>query len=207
RPRLPWAGRLYQFIEDPTPTLALLEKLQNDPSEYVRRSVANHLNDIAKDHPDLVVATCRHWQKGASKGTEWIIRHALRSLIKDGNPGALELLGFAPPQLSIPAFSIEPATIQMGDTFSFTFTLQSKSETAQNLMIDYVIHFVKASGKQSGKVFKLKKAVLAPGETLTVTRKHEIKPITTRRYYPGTHRVTLQINGRPFGDVQFELNL
>jgi 3-methyladenine DNA glycosylase AlkC len=205
RPRLPWAGYLNQFITDPMPTLALLEKLKDDPSEYVRRSVANHLNDMTKDHPDLVIETCRRWQKEASNGTEWIIRHALRSLIKEGNPGALTLLGFAPPQLSLSAFTIEPATIQMCDTFSFSFILESETAVPQNLIIDYVIYFVKANGSQNGKVFKLKKVVLQPGESLTVTRNHKIKPITTRRYYPGTHRVTLQINGHSVGEVQFDL--
>ncbi|KAA3661628.1 MAG: DNA alkylation repair protein [Chloroflexi bacterium] len=205
RPRLPWAGRLYEFIEDPNPTLALLEKLQNDPSEYVRRSVANHLNDIAKDHPDLVVETCRRWQVNASKGTQWIIRHALRSLVKQGHDGALEILGYGAPAIALELFAISPVAIQMGEVFTLDFTICSTSDKPQNLVIDYVVHFVKANGSTSGKVFKWKTAVLSPHDTLSAQKTHRIKPITTRRYYPGDHRVELQINGRPFGTAQFQL--
>ncbi len=146
RPRLPWAGWLTQFIEDPGPTLALLEKLKDDPSEYVRRSVSNHLNDIAKDHPRLVVE-------------------------------------------------------------QMSFSLQSTVVTGQNLVIDFVIHFVKANGQTSGKVFKLKTAVLLPNEALAVTKSHPIRPITTRTYHPGTHRVQIQVNGQIVGERSFELVL
>lgn len=207
RPRLPWAGRLYEFVEDPTPTLALLEKLQDDPSEYVRRSVANHLNDIAKDHPDLVVETCRRWQADASKEKRWIIRHALRSLVKQGHDGALEVLGYGAPSITLESFAISPATIQMGEVFTMDFSLKSTSDQSQNLVIDYVVHFVKANGSTSGKVFKWKTAVLPPNASLTSQKSHKIKPITTRRYYPGLHRVEMQINGRPFGTAQFQLNI
>ncbi len=205
RPRLPWAGRLYEFIEDPTPTLALLEKLQDDPSEYVRRSVANHLNDIAKDHPDLVVETCRRWQVGAGKEKQWIIRHALRSLVKQGHDGALDILGYGEPAIALESFTISPVAIQMGEVFAMDFSLHSTSDRPQNLVIDYVVHFVKANGSTSGKVFKWKTAVLPPHTQLSAQKTHSIKPITTRRYYPGEHRVELQINGRPFGTAQFYL--
>ncbi|MCA9923995.1 MAG: DNA alkylation repair protein [Anaerolineales bacterium] len=205
RPRLPWAGRLYQFIEDPMPTLALLEKLKDDPSEYVRRSVANHLNDIAKDHPDLVVETCRRWQVEASKGTQWIVRHALRSLVKQGHEGALDVLGYGTPVITVESFTINPGSIHMGEAFTLDFTLRSRSEKPQNLVIDYVVYFVKANGQTNGKVFKWKTAVLPPNDAFTAQKTHTIKPITTRRYYPGDHRVELQINGRPFGEAQFEL--
>jgi 3-methyladenine DNA glycosylase AlkC len=207
RPRLPWAGRLYQFVEDPTPTLALLEKLQDDPSDYVRRSVANHLNDIAKDHPDLVVKTCRRWRVDASKGTQWIIRHALRSLVKQGHDGALDVLGYGAPAITLESFNISPEAINMGEVFTLDFSLSSISDKPQNLVIDYVVHFVKANGSTSGKVFKWKTAVLPPNATLTAQKSHRIKPITTRVYYPGEHRVDLQINGRFFGSAHFYLSI
>ena len=207
RPRLPWAGRLYQFIEDPSPTLALLEKLKDDPSEYVRRSVSNHLNDIAKDHPQLVIETCRRWWTDGSAERRWIVQRALRTLIKDGDPDALAVLGYGPPQVALTAFRIAPNPLHLGESLQLNFTLKSTAVTEQNLVIDFVIHFVKANGQTSGKVFKLKTAVLAPNQTVTIIKKHPIRPITTRKYYPGTHRVEIQVNGQIVGERSFELVL
>ncbi len=205
RPRLPWAGRLYQFVEDPGPTLALLEKLKDDPAEYVRRSVSNHLNDIAKDHPQLVIETCRRWWQDGSPERRWIVQRALRTLVKDGNPDALAVLGYGPPQVALQNFIIEPDPLNLGNKLNLQFTLQNKAADEQKLMIDFVIHFVKANGQTSGKVFKLKTAVLAPNQSLTLEKSHPIKPITTRKYYPGTHRVEIQINGQRIGERSFEL--
>ncbi|MBE2220044.1 MAG: DNA alkylation repair protein [Anaerolineae bacterium] len=206
RPRLPWGMHLTQFIADPTPTLALLAKLKDDESEYVRRSVANHLNDITKDNPALAIAALQRWNEGEpSQEIQWITRHALRSLVKAGDPEALALLGFGAAQVSLSAFSITPDAIAMGDTLELTFTLHSQSETEQKLVVDYVIHFVKANGKTSPKVFKLKTAVLPPQQTFTIQKKHTIKPITTRRYYPGEHPVEIQVNGKIVGKSKFVL--
>jgi hypothetical protein len=200
--------RLNQFVEDPTPTLALLDKLKDDDSEYVRRSVANHLNDITKDNPDLAIATLQRWNEGdPSKEIQWITRHALRSMVKAGDPDALALLGYGPPQVSLSDFTITPSHIQMGDTFTLDFTLHSQAETEQNLVVDYVVHFVKANGKTSPKVFKLKTAVLPPNQSLTISKKHHIKPITTRRYYPGESLVEIQVNGKIVGESKFELKI
>ncbi|VAW42911.1 DNA alkylation repair enzyme [hydrothermal vent metagenome] len=205
RPRLPWAGRLYQFIEDPSPTLALLEKLKDDPSEYVRRSVSNHLNDIAKDHPQLVVETCRRWWQDGSAERRWIVKRALRTLVKEGDPDALAVLGFGPPQIELQDFSLSPQIFQLGGKLNLAFTLCSTMDDEQNLVIDFVIHFVKANGKTSGKVFKLKTAVLSPNQSLTIQKSHPIRPITTRKYYPGTHWVKIQVNGQIVGERSFEL--
>lgn len=205
RPRLPWAGRLYQFIEDPSPTLALLEKLKDDPSEYVRRSVSNHLNDIAKEHPQLVIETCRRWWQDGSEKRRWIIQRALRTLVKDGNPDALAVLGFGSPQVALQDFRLSPQMFHLGEKLNLAFTLQNTADVEQNLVIDFVIHFVKANGKTSGKVFKLKTAVLPPDQSLTIQKNHPIRPITTRKYYPGTHRVEIQVNGQIVGERSFEL--
>lgn len=205
RPRLPWAGRLHAFIEDPSLTLALLEKLKDDPSEYVRRSVGNHLNDIAKDHPKLVIATCRRWWADGSPERRWIVQRALRTLVKDGDPDALEVLGYGSAQVELADFSVSPDPLQLGQKLSLAFTLHNPTDTEQNLVIDFVIHFVKANGQTSGKVFKLKTAVLAPNQSLTIQKSHSIKPITTRTYYPGTHRVEIQVNGHRLGERSFEL--
>ena len=205
RPRLPWGMRLHQFVKDPTPTLALLEHLKDDPSEYVRRSVANHLNDITKDHPDRVLTTLRRWQEGASPERGWLIRHALRSLVKAGHPQALALLGYGEATVSLVDFQVEPAQIELGQAVTFTFTLRNDAAAAQDLLIDYVVHYVKANGNTSPKVFKLNTRTLASGETITIQKKHPVKPITTRVHYPGTHTITIQVNGQNLGGGTFGL--
>ena len=207
RPRLPWAGRLDAFIADPTPTLALLERLKDDPSAFVRKSVANHLNDISKDHPQLVIDTLTCWREDAGAERLWIIRHALRTLVKKGDPAALALLGFDRPQVSLRDMRIEPDHIRLGDSLVFSFTLQSESDEAQNLIIDYLIHFVKASGQTSPKVFKLSTRELSARESIYIQRKHAIKPITTRRYYSGEHRIEIQVNGQVLGGQRFWLQM
>lgn len=230
RPRLPWAMRLPAFIADPAPTLALLEHLKDDPSEYVRRSVANHLNDIAKDHADRVVAVLGEWlgkvngeqvsvnseqlQQEQSpisnlqspSGRQWIARHALRSLVKAGHPGALALLGYGgETAVSLHNFQLEPATIQLGQIVKFGFELRSETAETQNLVVDYVVHHVKANGSTSPKVFKLTTCKLAGHQTIQIAKNHAIKPITTRVYYPGEHRIEVQVNGRILGGGMFRL--
>ncbi len=206
RPRLPWGMRLNQFIADPSPTLALLEKLKDDESEYVRRSVANHLNDITKDNPAQAIAALQRWNEGEpSQEIQWITRHALRSLVKAGRPDALALMGVGEAALRLADCTVTPNILRMGDTFELAFTLHSEAETEQKLVVDYVIHFVKANGKTSPKVFKLKTAVLPPHASLAIRKGHTIKPITTRRYYPGAHRVEVQVNGKIVGESAFEL--
>ena len=205
RPRLPWGMRLHQFVKDPTPTLALLEHLKDDPSEYVRRSVANHLNDITKDHADLALATLRRWQEGASPERWWMIRHALRSLVKAGHPQALVLLGFGEASVSLVGFQVEPTVVGLGEVVTFTFTLRNDAAAAQDLLIDYLVHYVKANGNTSPKVFKLTTRTLAPGETVTIEKKHALRPVTTRVHYPGPHKIEVQVNGQILGGKGFEL--
>lgn len=207
RPRLPWASHLPAFIADPQPVLALLESLKDDPSLYVRRSVANNLNDISKDHPELVIQTLTRWHEGANEQRLWIIRHALRSLLKQGQPDALRLLGYDTPQVSLQNLRIEPPILQFGDSLRISFTLQSESADIQQLMIDYLIYFVKANGKTRPKVFKLSKKSLKSGQRLELQKKHTIKAINTRRYYPGIHRIEIQVNGQIVGGGAFELEM
>jgi 3-methyladenine DNA glycosylase AlkC len=207
RPRLPWAMRLPSFITNPKPTLKLLEKLKDDPSEYVRRSVANHLNDITKDNPDLALDVLAQWAKGASKERLWIIRHALRSLVKQGHPQALAILGFEPPKVGITKFDVKTPVVKFGEALLFQFELASKAQKQQHLVIDYVIHFVKANGSTSPKVFKMSTRSLDAGDVVVLDRKHAIRPITTRTYYGGTHRVEVQVNGQVLGGGDFELEM
>lgn len=208
RPRLPWAMALPAFKQDPTPVLEILERLRDDPELYVRRSVANHLNDIAKDHPQTVVDTLGRWQVGASPERQWIIRHATRTLVKAGHPKALELLGFTEdPELELRQFTLQPRQISLGEAIEFSFELTSLAAIDQSLVIDYVLYFVKTNGKQAPKVFKLKEKVIGPGETLAIRKRHAIKAITTRAYYAGTQRLEIQVNGQAIGALEFELRV
>ncbi|MCB0163609.1 MAG: DNA alkylation repair protein [Anaerolineae bacterium] len=206
RPRLPLAPRLPQFIADPTPVLKLLDHLKTDPILMVRRSVANNLNDIAKDNPDQVVETLRRWQSIPDEGTQWLIRHASRTLIKQGHPGALALLGYpVEANLRLENLVVERTSINEGEDLVFRFTIHSESDQPQNLMIDYVIHFMKANGKPAPKVFKLTKKTVKNGEVLHLSKKHSFRRINTRKHYPGRHRLGIQINGQVLAEVDFEL--
>lgn len=206
RPRLPWGERLPGFIADPSPVLALLEKLKDDPSEYVRRSVANNLNDISKDHPELVLQTCYAWLGGASDERRWIVRHATRTLVKNGHPEVFPLLGYTEnPEIAVESFLLDKSHVVLGDALAFRFALTSKSKAEQKIVLDYGIHFMKANGTQNRKVFKLKSVTLKPGEVVEITKRHPIKPITTRTYYPGEHKLEVLVNGVGIADVDFFL--
>lgn len=205
RTRLPWSSRLPQFIEDPKPVLRLLEKLKADASLYVRRSVANNLNDITKDHPDLVVERLSKWNRTAGKETKWLIRHALRSEIKAGNPKALSLLGFSAPEVSVKDFAVRPRSIALGEPFSFSFSLRNKSKEPQALLIDFALHLLKANGERKPKVFKYTKVKLAGGEVRTFEKNVTLRPISTRKYYAGEQEVELLVNGESFGRQGFEI--
>ncbi len=205
RPRLPWATRLPAFIADPSPVLPLLEALRDDPSEDVRRSVANHLNDIAKDHPDLVVDLAARWLRDAPPARERLVRHACRTLVKNGHPGALAALGHGRPVVRLDRLDVRTPRVRLGEALVFSVSIASEAETPQDLVIDYVIHHRKANGRTSPKVFKWKRLRCAAGEAHTAERRHPIRPITTRAYYPGEHFVEVQVNGEPLGRASFEL--
>lgn len=207
RPRLPWASHLVEFQKNPKPALALLEQLKEDESLYVRRSVANHLNDIAKDHPDLVIKTLEGWKKIKNEDTQWLIRHALRTLVKAGNADALEILGYAKnPAVELSGFVVDKTTVKIGEILVFNFDIHSKSSENQDLMVDYIVHYMKANGSQAPKVFKLKKVNLGAKETLHFTKKQSFKIISTRKFHIGKHRIEIQINGQRFGEVSFMLS-
>jgi 3-methyladenine DNA glycosylase AlkC len=207
RPRLPWATHLKALREDPTPVLPILEALKNDPTPYVRRSVANHLNDITKDHPKVALDVLRRWNIEPDEGVRWITRHALRGMIKAGDVEALTLLGYLPPQVALFGLGVSPRAITMGESVTLGFSLQSTTDDPQELIIDYVMHFVKANGSTAPKVFKLTTRTLKPGETLEIEKTHTFKPITTRTYYSGEHRVEVQVNGRRLGAACFQLTV
>lgn len=207
RPLLPWGIRLSTLQADPSPILPILEQLKNDKSESVRRSVANNLNDISKDNPDMVLDVLRRWQADGTEQARWISSHALRTLLKQGHPEALELLGYPrDPEIAVRNLAVEPEAISIGDAITLSFDVESLSDEPMNLMIDYVVYHMKANGKLSHKVFKLRKKEIQAGEVLYITKKHSFKPVTTRKYYPGEHAIEPKINGKLFGQVSFELN-
>ncbi len=204
RPRLPWGQSLRALITDPSPALPLLAALRTDPSLYVRKSVANHLNDITKDHPDIVLDLVAGWDRREAR-TAWIVRHALRTLVKKGHPRALALLGVgAAPRLTA-TLAARPARLRLGDTVTLSARLASSSPRAQALAVDYVVHYVRPSGRPSVKVFKWTTLTLAPHETTTLTKRQTIRDFSTRRHHPGVHRVELQLNGRRLAASQFTL--
>jgi len=207
RPRLPWAPRLRAYQRDPAPVLELLELLKDDPELYVRRSVANNLNDIAKDHPAIAVDVCRRWLLGASPDRRWIVKHALRSLVKAGHPGALDLMGVgAAPKVTVTAARFAPKAPRIGGKLQFSFDLASTAKKSQTLQVDFRVHFVKANGKTAPKVFKLRRLELAPHESITLNATVSFLPMTTRKSYAGVHRFEALVNGVgfPLGSVRLQ---
>lgn len=203
RPRLPWAPRLRAFQADPAPVLRLLELLRDDPERYVQRSVANNLNDISKDHPELAVATCLRWLEQPTEGRRWIVRHALRSLVKQGHLGALQALGAGnAPEVRVDSVRLTPRRVRIGDTLRFELRLTSTARQSQALVVDTRVHFVKADGKTSPKVFKLKQLELAPNASIVLRGRLGLAQLTTRRHYPGRHTLELVVNGvvSPLGE-------
>ena len=207
RPRLPWGMQLKALVVDPSPTLPLLRALQDDQSEYVRRSVANHLNDIAKDHPRLVADWLGEFLPGASAERRALLKHASRTLVKKGDARVLGAWGLGGRLRGEATLSIRPARVALGSAVQLTLELHSAARTAQPLAIDYAVHHVKADGSTSPKVFKGWQLTLAPREQRTLTKSHSLKPITIRTYHGGQHRVVVQINGRPVAEAAFMLRV
>lgn len=207
RPRLPWAQQLPRLIADPSPTLPLLHRLRDDPSDYVRRSVANHLNDISKDHPSLVAELATDWLKGADDTRRKLLRHACRSLIKAGNPEVLTLFGHAPPELTVKDIAVSPRQITLGESIELSARIVSTTQVSQSLVIDYVARFLRANGSLSEKVFKGSAIELPPQGEALFRKTIAVRPITTRRYYAGAQHLSLRINGKDFGDAVFDLDI
>jgi 3-methyladenine DNA glycosylase AlkC len=204
RPRLPWAMALKKFKKDPSPIIPILEKLKNDPSEYVRKSVANNLNDISKDHPELVLGLCESWQ-GKSANTDWIIKHACRTLLKSGNKRAMLLFGFGDPEhVNIPFFEAEVGSTFIGDQIQLSFQMEVNEKQSKKIRLEYLVYFVKANGKTSPKVFQISEKVWKPGKH-TIVFKHSFLQRTTRRHFPGTHRFELIINSEKKAETSITL--
>lgn len=205
RPRLPWAMALPSFKKDPTPILPILENLKHDPSEYVRRSVANNLNDIAKDNPGVVIDIAKKW-KGQSKETDALIKHACRTLLKQGNQEMMELFGFGSVKhLLIEDYKVTTPKICIGDSIEFSFQLKNESKHSALVRLEYGIYYQKANGTLSRKVFKISEREYSAHSVTEVVRKQSFRLITTRVFHPGLHQVSIILNGKEFEKLDFEL--
>jgi 3-methyladenine DNA glycosylase AlkC len=193
RPRLPWAVALPEFKKDPSPIIPILENLKNDESEYVRRSVANNLNDISKDHPKTVLSIARQWY-GENTNVNAILKHALRTQLKKGNVEALKIFGFsAKTSAKITDLRVEPNDIMIGESVRFYFTVKAvKNET---LRIEYWVNFVKSNGSASKKVFQITEDEFEKRTRKEFSRKHRFQDFTTRKHYPGKHMISIVVNG------------
>ncbi len=205
RPRLPWAMALPHFKKNPSPIIPILKNLKNDPSEMVRRSVANNLNDIAKDNPDIVIKLVKEW-KGESTETDKLIKHASRTLLKEGNNEVMKVFGFGTTRdINIFNFQILTPRVRIGDFLEFSFVLKNKSKTASKIRLEYGIYFKKANGALSRKVFKISEKEYLPNSITKINRKQPFKIITTRKLYPGVHQLALIINGKELEKLNFKL--
>ncbi|MGV7242136.1 DNA alkylation repair protein [Caballeronia sp. M23-90] len=205
RPRLPWSFRLDAIMADPALAAPILENLRADPSLYVRKSVANHLNDVTKVHPEWVLDRLKTWPIDQAH-TAWIAKRALRSLIKDGNGRALALIGAGgTPEVKLSKFIVSPAAITLGERVTLSFELASKSDESQRLVIDYRMHYVKKSGATAAKVFKLKELTLDARQRVSIERTQNIRDFTTRVHYAGRHDVEILVNGVCMAKGYFDL--
>lgn len=205
RPRLPWAMALPDLKANPAPIIPILENLKNDPSRFVRLSVANNLNDIAKDNPQMVIDLAKRW-KGESEEVDWIIKHGCRTLLKQGNQEVMELFGFdAVKNISIKNFQIAAPEVKIGDSLEFSFDVLNKNNKKAKIRLEYGVYYQKANGTLAKKVHKISEKEYAENSTTHIIRKHSFRVVTTRKLHLGLHQVAVIINGKEFEKHDFEL--
>ena len=204
RPRLPWAMALTAFKKDPRPILPILEKLKDDESEYVRKSVANNLNGISRDHPDLVLDICERWY-GHTKSTDWVVKRACRTMLKTGNQRALSLFGFGDPtHISVENLTLDKETLCIGEDLHYTFELRIHNKDACKVRLELGVYYVKAKGKLSRKVFHIREDSFDPGSHV-ISRRHSFENRSTRKHYPGEHQLAIIVNSVEKARASLEL--
>ena len=203
RPRLPWAMALPEFKRSPDAIMPILENLKQDPSLYVRRSVANNLNDIAKDNPQVTLDSAKSWI-GKHPDTDWLVKHASRTLLKKGDPQALALFGFSNQNSIVQGIELSRETLSIGESLTFSFEVKSKDGELGKTRIEYAIDFMKSNGKLSRKVFKISEGEIS-SDTKLCTKKHSFKQLSTRVHYAGRHQLNIIVNGIEKCSVGFEL--
>lgn len=205
RPRLPWAMAIPALKKDPSPILPLLENLKHDPSEWVRRSVANNLNDISKDHPHIVASIAKKW-KGIGKETDAIIKHGCRTLLKQGHPEILGYYGLSnSTEIEVSNVKIITPSVKIDRDLAFTFSVHNKSGKTQTVRLEYGLYYLRQNGQLSRKVFKISERVLSANEKLVINRKQSFRLITTRKFYPGQQQLSIIVNGLERKTMKFEL--
>ncbi|MGX1930048.1 DNA alkylation repair protein [Flagellimonas sp. 2504JD4-2] len=205
RPRLPWAMALPDLKKDPSPILPILERLKSDVSESVRRSVANNLNDISKDNPDIVIQLAKTW-KGESKEVDWVVKHACRTLLKQGVPEVMRLFGFGKVnKVKIEKFKVTTPTVSIGEDLNFSFVLNNVNGKSSKIRLEYGLYYQKANGTLSKKVFKISEKDYAADSSTEIQRKQPFKIITTRKLHTGLHQVSIIVNGVEFDKLDFQL--
>lgn len=203
RPALPWGQALNSFKKDPSPVIIILERLKADPSLYVRKSVANNLNDISKTHPDLIEELAKSWY-GKCEHTDWIVKHGCRTLLKKGNRDVLDIFGFADVDcVNIDNFFLDAASVCVGEDQTFSFQIEAKKET--KVRLEYGIDYVKANGKRTRKIFKISEPSLRVNEKKTYRKTHSFADTSSRKHYAGIHSVTLIVNGVERGTLNFKV--
>lgn len=205
RPRLPWAMQLPDFIKDPSPIIPILETLHNDSSLFVRKSVANNINDISKDNPAIALELCNSW-KHTNENTNSIIEHGLRTLLKQGNQKALEICELQTQyKLQAENFTVHSTQVYVPNALEFSFEFSHGAPVTTRICIEYCLYFLRSNGTYHKKVFRIKQAEFAPHTAYTIRKKHSFVPISTRTYYSGTHYISIQIHGTEFQKIAFEL--
>lgn len=205
RPRLPWAIALPEFKKDPAQVLKVLELLKKDESEYVRKSVANNLNDISKDNPSIAYDTAKRWY-GVDPKTNWIVKHGMRGLLKKGNKDALKLFGYEGAEgISVINLKFDKTKIKVGDKFIFSFDMLLKQTHNENVRIEYTIDFITSTGKTSRKIFKITEGKYQKGKTYRFSKSHSLKDLTTRKHFKGKHKLAIIINGEPLSEKIFHV--
>jgi len=203
RPALPWAVALPKFKKDPSPILPILEQLKTDPSEYVRRSVANNINDISKTCPDFVVTLVKSWH-GKNEQTDRIIKNGCRTLLKKGNSDILAMFGFGDANaVTAKDFSLDKTTTSIGGEIVFSFTINTV--TATKVRLEYGVDYMKANGKPNRKIFQISELSMNANQTKQYSKRHSFADVSTRKHYPGKHAITLIVNGMERGTLEFEV--
>jgi len=204
RSKLPWAMAVPDLKKNPDLVMEILENLKNDPSDFVRRSVANNLNDIAKDHPEKVLEIAKKW-KGISKETDAIVKHGARTLLKQGHPEILKIYGLDSKNIDVENFEIATPKVRIGNSLEFYFTIKNNNDSVQTVRLEYGVYYKKSKGHLAKKVFKISEKAYQPNETIKVNRKQSFKIITTRVFYAGNHQLSIIINGEEKCIKNFEI--
>lgn len=203
RPALPWGQALVSFKKDPSPVLAILEQLKADPSLYVRKSVANNLNDISKTHPDLIAELARDWY-GKNQYTDWIVKHGCRTLLKKGNRNVLDIFGFKDAEgVTVDGFALGASSLSIGEEITFSFTISANDAT--KIRLEYEVAYAKSNGKNSRKIFQISEILLNENQEKNYTKTHSFADLSSRKHDPGIYSITLIVNGTRRGTLDFEV--